>query len=405
MLGGRVGWVQLNRTLSALAATVGLWASAFPAIRVALEGYGPTQLSLLRLVVASAALAALLPWVKVRPPARRDLPRILAVGASGMSAYQLLLNWGELHVPAGTAALIVAAVPAISALLAAVLLGERLTPAGIVGSLVALAGTAVIATSTGEASYTAAAWTVLAAAVAQAVYHFAIKPLLRRYSGLEVTLYAMWVGTALLLPLAPSTVHALLEAPADATLAAVYLGLLPSAAGFVVWGYAVARLTVTAATAALYLVPVTALIVAYVWLGEEPETAQLFGGLITLIGVAFLEQPRSAIRSRLGRPGVKGVGELAAEETLGPAPAGGAKDSPRGLCVPCAATDHLDDQGSTQAHSAVSADGGRQYRSGYRTRLLPWGDVAFLGRRGRQAKIRRHRGEPRENRKRSAGRS
>jgi drug/metabolite transporter (DMT)-like permease len=35
----------------------------------------------------------------------------------------------------------------------------------------------------------------------------------------------------------------------------VFLGLLPSAVGFVTWGYAVARFTVTVATAALYLVP------------------------------------------------------------------------------------------------------------------------------------------------------
>ncbi|MFF7469624.1 EamA family transporter [Streptomyces sp. NPDC008092] len=306
-----------DKTLLALAATVVLWASAFPAIRVALEGYGPGPLSLLRLLVATATLAAVLPWVTVRLPGRRDLPRIVAVGAAGMSAYQLLLNWGEVHVPAGTAALIVATVPAISALLAAAFLGERLGPAKVGGSLCALAGTALIAVTGGRTGYTAAAWTVLAAAVAQAVYHFAIKPLLRDYSGFEVAVYAMVAGTVLLLPLAPATVRAVADAPAGATLAALYLGVLPSAAGFVVWGYAVARLTVTAATAALYLVPVTALVVAYVWLGEKPGLVECLGGVVTLAGVALLNR-----RPRPGGPG--------GDRTAGDAPGGVPARSPAG---------------------------------------------------------------------------
>lgn len=137
-----------------------------------------------------------------------------------------------------------------------------------------------------ESGYTAAAWAVLAAALSQAVYHLAIKPLLRRYTGLEVAAYTIWAGTALLIPLAPNAARAVLDVPAGATSAAVYLGLLPSAAGFVVWGYAVARLSGTTATASLYLVPA-----AYLWLGEQPEPAALLGGLITIAGLALLNRP------------------------------------------------------------------------------------------------------------------
>ncbi|MFF2777407.1 DMT family transporter [Streptomyces sp. NPDC058052] len=282
--------MRYDKTFLALTTTVLLWASAFPAIRVALRGYGPAELSFLRLAAASLALVAVARVAKVRRPAARDLPRILVVGAAGMSGYQLLLNWGELHVPAGTAALIVAVVPAISALLAAAFLGERLVPVRIAGSLVALAGAALIAVAGGETGYTGAAWAVLAAAVAQALHHFAIKPLLSRHTGLEVAAYAMWAGTALLVPLAPATLHAALSAPAESTLAAVLLGLFPSAAGFVVWGYAVARLSVTMATAALYLVPPVTLVISFLWLGETPGPAELLGGVVTLAGVVLLHQ-------------------------------------------------------------------------------------------------------------------
>ena len=46
----------------------------------------------------------------------------------------------------------------------------------------------------------ASALIVLAAAVLQAIFHTAQKPLLARYTGFEVTAYAMWAGTAFILP-------------------------------------------------------------------------------------------------------------------------------------------------------------------------------------------------------------
>lgn len=288
----------MNVRFLALATTVVLWASAFPAIRVGLDGLGVAGLSVLRLVVASTALALVAPLLKVRLPRRRDLPRIALCGATGMSAYQVLLNWGEVHVEAGTASLLIAVAPVFSVLLATAFLGERLTRNVVLGSVVAIAGAAVIALAGGPAGISAGALVVLAAAVVQGVYHFATKPLLRRYTGLEVACYAMWAGTLFLMPLVPAAMHA---APASAVVSAVYLGLLPSALGFVVWGYAVARLTVAAATAALYLVPPVALGVAFGWLGETPRPVELLGGVISIAGVVLINR-RPPVRATEREP-------------------------------------------------------------------------------------------------------
>lgn len=91
----------------ALAGTVVLWASAFPAIRLGIDGLGVAGLSFLRLGVAALALMVVAPFTKVRLPRRRDLPMIALCGATGMTAYQVLLNWGEVHVEAGTASLLI----------------------------------------------------------------------------------------------------------------------------------------------------------------------------------------------------------------------------------------------------------------------------------------------------------
>lgn len=276
----------------ALAATVIAWASAFPAIRVGLSGLSVAGLSFLRLAVASAALAVAAPLLRVRRPARRDLPLIALCGVSGMSAYQLLLNWGEVHVPAGPASLLVACAPVFSVLLAAAFLGERLSGQVVLGSIIALAGAAVIAVAGGSARFSASALAVLAAAAVQGIYHAASKPLLKRHTSLEVACYAMWAGTAFIVPLAPAGLRGLGHAPAAALGSAVYLGLLPSALGFVAWGYAVARLPLATAAGALYLVPPVALLVAFAWLGEAPSLIALAGGVTSIGGVILINRDR-----------------------------------------------------------------------------------------------------------------
>ncbi len=192
----------------AAAGTVLLWASAFPAITVAVRGLGPAGLAVARLAVASAALAVVAPVLGVRRPRPRDLPLIALCGLAGMTGYQLLLNAGERVVSAGTASLLVATAPVYASLLAVAFLGEHATRRRWAGSAVALAGTALIAASHGL-GFGTSALIVLAAAVLQAIFHTAQKPLLARYTGFEVTAYAMWAGTVFILPWTGSLLRAL----------------------------------------------------------------------------------------------------------------------------------------------------------------------------------------------------
>lgn len=67
-----------------------------------------------------------------------------AAGLIGMTAYQLLLNQGELHVPAGTASVIVAAAPLVSVATARALLGEQITVFTVVGGTIALGGVPMV---------------------------------------------------------------------------------------------------------------------------------------------------------------------------------------------------------------------------------------------------------------------
>ncbi len=167
--------------------------------------------------------------------------------------------------PAGTASIIVAAAPLVS---------------------VAIAGVALVGTSRSNASVTSTIWIVIAAAIVQGIYHPLTKPLLRRYTGLEVATYGMVVGVVLTLPFIGFAWTDLSSASTSAWSAAVYLGVVPSAVGFLMWGYTVARVPVATSTSLLYLVPAAAIVIAYLWLGEKPILAELFGGIVVIAGVA-----------------------------------------------------------------------------------------------------------------------
>jgi drug/metabolite transporter (DMT)-like permease len=293
--------MRVNSAVLAGLAVVVLWASAFPAIRIAAPEMGVVGLSFARLMVATLALVMVAVIVKARLPHPRDLGWIAACGFFGMTAYQSLLNWGELYVPAGTASIIVAAAPLVSVAVARVLFSESVSAVTVIGSVVALAGVAFVCLARAGVSMSAAVWIVIGAMVVQGIYHPLQRPLLQRYTSIEVACYAMVAGTVMTLPLVTFELGGLLSAGLTPWLAAIYLGLLPSAAGFVLWAYAVARMPVALSTSLLYLVPPVAVVIGWLWLGELPLVTELVGGLIVIVGVVTISQ---VPRLRAGRAAV-----------------------------------------------------------------------------------------------------
>lgn len=284
---------QRIRALAALTVTVVLWGSAFVAIRavVSADAYSPGQLSAARLLVAAVLLAGLVgARGGIRIPEKRDAMTFFALGATGQMLYQLLLNAGEQTVDGGTAALLIAIAPMLAALTAVITLGERLTAAGWIGTVVAFAGAATIAIAAGASmSGGVGILLVLAATCLWAIYLVIQKTLAGRYDSLELTAWPMWIGAALLLPFAAGLPHVVATAPLAATAAVVFLGAFCSVAAFMTWAYAIRRLPVTVATSALYAVPVAAFVVGIVFLGEVPPPPALLGGVLAILGVALVQ--------------------------------------------------------------------------------------------------------------------
>ena len=147
--------------------------------------------------------------------------------------------------------------PALAALLAVPVLGERLPRRGWAGMALAFAGVALIGTGAGGGiRFEPMALLGLGAAAASAAYFVFQKPWLARYGALDLTAYGVWTGAAAMLVFAPDLPRTLAAATAPALLAVLYLGLVPTALGYMLWTYALARAAAGRVSSLLYLEPI-----------------------------------------------------------------------------------------------------------------------------------------------------
>jgi len=281
---------------AALAMCVVTWASAFPAIRIALEGFAPLQMALLRHIIASAVFVAYAVATRVRLPRLGDFLRIAGLGTLGLALYGVLLGYGQTGVSAGAASLLIATSPVWMLILAATFSGERPAPRVLAAMLVSFLGAALIAGSHGGGvrGFGLPAFAVLAAAAVGATYTIFLRPYTARYGAMTVTMVSAWGATLALLPGLPGLVRALPAAPPAAIGAAIYLGAIPAVIGYAAWAYGAARSTAASAGVALYIIPVATMVLSYLILGEVPTLASIGGGALVLAGVVGVN-----LRSRL----------------------------------------------------------------------------------------------------------
>ncbi len=277
--------------------TVFVWGTNFSAVKFGLSELPPLAFNAVRFLCGGTALGVAARVAGQRWHfERRHLPFLICLGLLGNTLYQLLFIFGAAATTADNAALILATVPVWVALGGSLTGLERVEPAGWLGVGLSVAGIATIVLGAdrgagfhfGGASL-AGDSLVLLGTFCWSAFTLMGRLAMRYYRPLAVTSFCALVGAVPLVLLGLPELARLdrgAVSPA-AWAAAVFSGVFAIGAGTLCWNHGVARLG--SARTSLYsnLVPLVALCVAWLALGETLTARQGWGALAAVAGVVL----------------------------------------------------------------------------------------------------------------------
>jgi drug/metabolite transporter (DMT)-like permease len=289
---------DLLSNASAGAAAV-LFGASVVAVRVAVEDVPPFSLAVLRfgqggllLAVGLLLLAPRLLWT--------GWDRLRWFGLLGtvlFALFPLTFNIGLQYTEASRGALMLASMPIWSALLGRVT-GERLAVRQVVGVLLSVLGIGLAfiepgRTFAGGARTLVGDGLLLLTGLLGAVYGLLAKRALVVSNPATVTTYAMLFGTVLLLPAAliEGLVPAIGRLDGQLLALILFLGVLGGAAAFLLWTWALVRLTPTQVAVYVNLNPVVAALLAVLLLGERRSGMFVLGFVAVVTGVLLVNWP------------------------------------------------------------------------------------------------------------------
>lgn len=269
-----------------------LWGFNYVASAYLLRDFSPIFLSYSRLLLTSLFLLTVgFIGGKMKRPSGRDIVLLLFAGFFGTLLNQFFYFTGLQSSTAGNASLIIALSPVATIFLAKLFLGESITVYKLTGSLIALAGVALIVLFGGKAlGISHGDVYLLLAMLAMSVSLLFIRRLTKSMASYDITILATVIGTVLMTPAAVMEgIQGHLHVSAHATMwivlaAAAIFG--QGLAGFW-WNRGISAVGASTSSMFMNIPPFVAIIVAYFALGDPIRPAQIAGGVLILSGVAL----------------------------------------------------------------------------------------------------------------------
>ena len=289
---------ELRANASAATAAV-LFGASVVAVRVAVRDVPPVSLAVLRFGQGGLLLAGILLLVAPRKLRARweRLPLFGLLGLVMFVLFPLTFNVGLRYTEASRGAVMLATMPIWSALLGRVA-GERLTGPQLLGVGLSVAGIGLAFVEPGRAvggdpMRLVGDGLLLLTGLLGALYGWIAKRALAVDSPATVTTWAMLFGTVLLLPaaLVEGLVPAIGRLDGQLLGVVVFLGVLGGAAAFLLWTWALSRLTPTQVAVYVNLNPIVAALLAVVLLGERRSGLFLLGFAAVIAGVLLVNWP------------------------------------------------------------------------------------------------------------------
>ncbi len=276
-----------------------IWGMAFVAIKSLEPVLTPVNLTLLRWFIAGGAFLVLAPYAgRLKQKFDiRDLPRFLVIAFANVVSYNLTINYSENSISAGLAVLLVMLGSVFIALFSWIFQGERHGKWIIFSLILAFTGLSILTFGSQMNSGTntlPGILEVIGTALSFAVFTILSRPLIQKYGAAPFAIWVGLAGTAMLVPLVSGSFFTQVEALSLQSLAAVlYLSLLSTVAGYMIFYSLVKRGTVTRLAIQLYLVPLVGVIGGMFFLSETISVYTMLGGAALVVAVAL-----STIRAR-----------------------------------------------------------------------------------------------------------
>jgi drug/metabolite transporter (DMT)-like permease len=252
-----------------------------------------------RYAVAAILLLALNRF-RLRRPSVRELAQLVALSATGLVLFNLLLVEAVRRADTGSVGAIVGAVPVVLVVAGPLLARERVRPALLVAAAVVALGAAVVQGAGGRLPLEAL---VLALGVlaCEACFGLLARPLIPVFGPAGVSAWIALLAAPMLLVigLASDGTGALPAPTAREALALAYMAVVVTAGGFVSWYGAIARLGVERAGLFSGVLPVTALLTGALLGHADITLGRIAGVLIVAAGItAGLRLARAPRRER-----------------------------------------------------------------------------------------------------------
>lgn len=279
--------------LAAFGAVI-LWGVSFVATKAVLQEASPVTIIFSRFTLGVITLIFIL-RIRGEPllPPRDTWPALTFMGFVGIFVHQILQIHGLTLTTAIRTGWLIGLIPIWSALLSALVLGERFGLQKVIGLVIGTVGAALIVTR-GELSWsvltlptTRGDLLILASTVNWAVYTVLGHSTLKRLGSVRTTTAVMFLGWLMLLPLFVAGAgwrdYSALSGVGTGSI--LFLGVGCSGLGYLFWYTALERIEASKVAAFLYLEPFITFIAAVTLLHEPVIVTIILGGLLVLAGV------------------------------------------------------------------------------------------------------------------------
>jgi drug/metabolite transporter (DMT)-like permease len=200
--------------------------------------------------------------------------------------YMMAFNLAMTTISAATGSIITATVPVITALLSSLIFHEKLARIGWIAVGIEFTGILILTLWNGTFSIEIGLIWMILGAMSFASYNLIQRFATRRYTPLQSTIYSIVAGTLLLMVFLPTAIKDVQTAPVSAILDVVYLGVFPSAIGFLLWTKALSLANqMNEVTNFMFVTPLLSILLEYIMIGELPDAGTIFGGTVILLGV------------------------------------------------------------------------------------------------------------------------